>query len=113
MISFHTPYDPFAPYVEGIVKVPVTPLLDVVEVQGSYLATKLANEYGNNDSFNKIIFNDPVSQVANSKNDGIEGLFPMIGDAGPYDSSPWDFWAPTNVNNAAGLQTNSTMTPKR
>lgn len=113
LISFHTPYDPFAPYKEGIVKVPVNPPLDVVEVQGSYLAMKLANQYGNNDAFTNIIFNDPVSQVANTRNDGIEGLFPVIGDAGPFDSSPWDFWAPTNTNNANGLMTNSTMSPEK
>lgn len=113
LIAFHAPYDPFAPYKEGIVKVPVNPPLDVVEVQGSYLAVKLANKYKNNQSFQDVVFNDPVSKEADKLNDGIQGLFPIIGDAGPFDSSPWDFWAKTNVNDTTAIKTNATMSPTK
>lgn len=110
IIAIQCPYDPSTPYKEGIVIVPIpgNPL-DVVEVQGSYLATKLSTQYGNNASFSNIIFNDPVSVSAKLKSDGIPGLFPIYGNAGVGDSSPWDFWAPTNPNNLYGLATNSTM----
>lgn len=114
IIAIQCPYDPSAPYKEGIVIVPIpgNPL-DVVEVQGSYLATKLSTQYGNNWKFKDVVFNDPISQVAESRNDGIPGLFPVIGDAGVGDSSPWDFWAPNNPNNLYGLATNPTMSPTK
>ncbi len=117
IISVHTPYDPFAPYKEGLVLVPVTPPLEVVEVQGSYLASYLANQYGNNqvlDPHNVTSLQYEVTDVANSKNDGLEGLYPIYGTGGPYDSAPWQFWDPaTNVNSAAGFQTNPDMTREK
>lgn len=107
MISFHVPSDPFAPYVEGIVIVPGLNL-PVVDVQGSYLVQQLANAYGNNDVFRNANFNDPITQVANSRNDGFEGLLPFPRDF-PFDSSPWDWWSPSNPNHQTGLQTNPDM----
>lgn len=96
LISFHTPDDPFAPYVEGTVLVPVVNF-PVVEVQGSYLASKLANQYGNNDAFANADFNDDYTAGANANNDGFQGLYPFLtGD--PNDSSPWDIWAWNNPN---------------
>jgi hypothetical protein len=110
----HTPYDPFAPYKEGLVLVPVTPPLEVVEVQGSYLACYLANQFGNNNSINPTnvtSFQYEVTDHANTLNDGLEGLYPIYGTGGPYDSAPWQFWDPaTNVNSATGFQTNPDMT---
>ncbi len=96
-ISFHVPTDPFAPYVEGIVMVPVVNL-PVVEVQGSYLIQKLNTEYGNNSIFHNLQFVDNYTPVANSRNDGYRGLFPLIN---PASSSPWDFWAEDNPNATA------------
>ena len=113
LIAFHCPYDPNAPYKQGIVKVPVNPPLDVVEVQGSYLATKLSEQYGNNASFSSVDFKDPVSTVANTRNDGISSLYPIYGTGGAFDSSPWDFWASDNPNNANGLATNPNMSPEK
>lgn len=108
MISFQVPSDPFAPYTEGIVIVPGLNL-PVVEVQGSYLVQQLANAYGNNDVFVNANINDVYTQVANSRNDGYEGLFPFP-RAFPLDSSPWDWWDPaTNVNHANGILTNPDM----
>ncbi len=113
IISIQCPYDPFAPYVEGIVLVPVVNL-EVVEVQGSYLVQKLANEYGNNASLNPKNVTDfqvEVTAAIDARNDGYEGLFPIYGTGGPFDSAPWQFWDPaTNVNSDAGYMTNPDMT---
>jgi hypothetical protein len=117
VISVHTPYDPFAPYKEGLVLVPIDPPLEVVEVQGSYLVSYLANLYGNNlplDPTNVTDFQYEVTDVANAQNDGLEGLYPMYGTGGPFDSAPWQFWDPaTNVNSATGFMTNPDMTREK
>jgi hypothetical protein len=96
LISFHVPTDPFAPYVEGTVLVPVVNF-PVVEVQGSYLAQKLVDEFGNNDIFANEDWIDPYTEVANSRNDGYDGLFPML-PTDPTNNAPWQFWAWNNVN---------------
>jgi hypothetical protein len=109
MISFQVPSDPFAPYVEGIVVVPGLGL-PVVEVQGAYLVQLLANQYGNNNVFVDANINDVYTTVANSRNDGFEGLYPMPRAQGSEnDSSPWDWWSPDNPNHNNGLQTNPDM----
>lgn len=117
IISVHTPYDPFAPYKEGIVLVPIDPPLEVVEVQGSYLASYLANLYGNNQSLNphnETSFQYEVTDVANAQNDGLEGLYPIWGTGGPFDSAPWQYWDPaTNVNSNVGYMTNPDMTREK
>lgn len=117
IISVHTPYDPFAPYKEGLVLVPITPPLEVVEVQGSYLVSYLANQYGNNATIapsNLSDFQSAVNDEAFAKNDGLEGLYPIYGTGGPYDSAPWQYWDPaTNVNSATGYQTNPDMTREK
>ena len=113
VISIHTTNDPFAPYVEGIVLVPVTPPLEVVKVQGSYLIQKLSNEYGNNNfSTQAQLFKDVHTQAANALNDGYEGLYPIL-RANRFDSSPWDFWASTNINDTIGRKTNPDMSPEK
>jgi poly(3-hydroxybutyrate) depolymerase len=96
IISFHTPTDPFAPYKEGTVLVPVVNF-PVVEVQGSYLVQRLADQYGNNAVFADADLNDPYTAAADSRNDGYEGLYPFP-VASPLNSSPWAFWAWNNVN---------------
>ena len=109
VISIHAPHDKNAPYKQGIVIVPIpgNPL-DVVSVEGSYIAVDLSNQNGNNDAFNGKDYTDGVSASADAKNDGIEGLFPIYGD-GVDDSSPWDFWAATNPGNTNGLLSNPNM----
>lgn len=113
VISVQTPYDPFAPYVEGIVLVPGVNL-EVVEVQGGYLASLLSNQYGNNASLTPSLQTSPqveVTNAVNARNDGFEGLFPIYGTGGAFDSSPWHYWDPaTNVNSAGGYITNPDMT---
>ncbi len=104
-VSFHTVTDPFAPYVEGTVLVPVLEL-PVVEVQGSYLVQKLQNEYGNNDVFGDVTFVDAYSAEADTRNDGYQGLYPFLSE----DSAPWDFWADDNPNAPGPSPTAEAMT---
>ena len=100
MISFHVPSDPSAPYTEGILIVPTTGDL-VVEVQGSYAVQEKANAIGVQDVFkNGVSFNDEYTAVANSRNNGLEGLFPMprpnwpntAGELEAVESGPWETW---------------------
>lgn len=108
IVSFHTPYDPYAPYKDDLLIVPTTGET-VVQVQGSYEVLKKVNTLGLNDKFKKIKATaDPYKAIANARNDGYEGLLPLLGDF-KFDSSPWDFWASTNTNNANGLLTNPNM----
>ncbi len=116
IISVQCPYDPFAPYVEGIVLVPGVGL-EVVEVQGSYLVQKLANDYGNNAVINPknvTTFQEDVTASVNARNDGFEGLFPIYGTGGAFDSAPWQYWDTlTNANSATGFLTNPDMTTEK
>ncbi|MCO6489129.1 MAG: T9SS type A sorting domain-containing protein [Phaeodactylibacter sp.] len=104
-VSFHVPTDPFAPYTTGTLTVPGTgdpadPSDDfaVVEVSGSYDIQARLSELG----INNLFANIPegvldYSEVADSRNDGSEGLFPFpTGQIA--DSAPWDFYAPDNPN---------------
>lgn len=111
-ISIQTTTDPFAPYKEGLVLVPVTPPLEVVKVQGSYIYQALNQQYGNNASFaSSVNFIDPISKEAKKNNDGLFGLYPLK-VSNPLDASPWDFWSldtTINPNAIAGLATNPNM----
>lgn len=109
MISFHTVFDPFAPFTEGIVIVPTTGG-PVVPVQGSNMVQQLANDYGNNDAFASLPDGDPYTDRARSLYgttiDGVtifptpEGLFPFIRPRwqAPLsdEASPWQWWDPTS-----------------
>lgn len=113
IISIHTTTDPFAPYKEGLVLVPVTPPLEVVKVQGSYIVQQLSNQYGNNKfATTARSFIDPYTKAANRLNDGHEGLNPIL-RANIYDSSPWDFWGSSNVNDSLARRTNPDMSPAK
>ena len=93
MVSFHTVFDPFAPFTEGVVIVPTTGE-QVLPLQGSNLFMELVNTYGNNSSFANLPnpggeaftararslygtdqVHGPVSVHVNSD---VEGLFPMV-----------------------------------
>jgi hypothetical protein len=114
VISFQSPSDPFAPYGNGMVIVPGFNL-NVVEVSGSLTIQQMANLYGNNEVFAAL--EDPsidpfpaITSAANLHNDGLFGLFPFVRPVTqPYDTAPWEWWAPTNPNNANGLTTNPDM----
>ncbi len=112
-VSFQSPTDPFAPYETGVVVVPGLNL-NVVEVQGALLISQKMDELNLNSSFAGLNWQDDISLVAQSKNGGLSGLFPIQRPADKAaDSAPWDFWAPDNPNNANGLQTNPDMSKEK
>ena len=114
MVAFHTVFDPFAPFTEGIVIVPTTGG-PVVPVQGSNLFMTIVNQYGNNASFASLPDGDPftdrardlygssVSHGANTVNinTGVEGLFPLVRPQFPApaqeEASPWQWWDPNSA----------------
>ncbi len=120
MIGFQEPRDPFAPYKEGIVNVPQgsNAPLSVVKVQGTYLAIKKADSLGLQKKMRDLKLADVITQAANKKNDGIEGLYPVNG-TNPFDSDPWNWWDTTIMsaiqkqfgygNNTNGLATQPDM----
>jgi len=121
MVSFHSPYDNFAPFDTGTVIVPTTGD-DVVDVNGPNMFIAKANALGLNDVFEGeypgdaytararsfygrdmedspiINVNDPIEIPA----DGMEGLFPIVvtdgnGDIEP-NGSPWEWWSKTDLD---------------
>jgi len=113
VISYHVPTDPFAPYVVGLVIVPGFNL-PVVEVFGSYTMQQLAARYDLNAAFAGEMYDNDNSEVANAKNDGYDGLFPLIGTGGPNDSAPWEWWnSNTNPNHDNGIATNPDMSAEK
>jgi len=117
MVAFHTTFDPFAPFTEGIVIVPTTGG-PVVPVQGSNLFIQLANTFGNNNSFDDYVSIDPYTARARSLygttvthgtnnvliNTGTEGLYPMVTPDWPLvnstfneEASPWQWWDPNSA----------------
>ncbi len=112
-ISFAVPDDGAAPYTTGTLTVPgtgdpVDPTDDfaVVEVSGSYDIQKTIAGLGFNDIFDTL--DDNVrdhDEVADMRNDGYDGLFPLPNDIPPSSvttitnhSSPWNFYAADNAN---------------
>lgn len=124
MVAFHTVFDPFAPFTEGIVIVPTTGG-PVVPVQGSNLFMKLVNTYGNNASFASMPGGEPFTDRARALygttqthsavnvniNTGVEGLFPFVTPNWPAqnpalreEASPWQFWDPNHPLALAEVQ---------
>lgn len=109
MISFHTVFDPFAPFSEGIVIVPTTGG-PVVPVNGPNTFMPLVNQYGNNAAFASFPSGDPFTDAARSRygntydgvalNNNLEGLTPFLRPRWPApasdEASPWQFWDPNS-----------------
>jgi acetyl esterase/lipase len=112
MVAFHTVFDPFAPFSNGIVIVPTTGE-QVVDVNGSNVFMRNVNAFGNNSSFASLPGGDPftdraralygTTQTHGSTNVSIgtsEGLFPLVRPAWPApameEASPWQWWNPTS-----------------
>ncbi|TVQ78687.1 MAG: T9SS C-terminal target domain-containing protein [Flavobacteriales bacterium] len=118
MVSVHVVQDFFAPFVAGMVRVPIgQQFFNVVEVAGSYTAIKNASNFGN---LNVLDFdwNDPLSLQARDPQFNPFGIhhilpfdIPPPNPAAPFlvNSNPWDWWDPadpaganeTNPNNVA------------
>jgi hypothetical protein len=137
MVAFHTVFDPFAPFSNGIVIVPTTGG-PVVPVSGSNVFMEFVNEYGNNNSFATLPDGDPFTDRARALygstqthgsnsvtiNTNVEGLFPMVRPQWPApaleEASPWQWWdqnspiaqaevAPGITANVASLASNPNM----
>ena len=99
MISAHVPRDPFAPYDYDILTVPTTGDL-IIDVAGSFRAQQIAAELGLNDVFASKTLTDEFTMVADSRNEGLDGLFPTprpttfspLTMEDEPESGPWDFW---------------------
>jgi len=113
VISIQAPYDPFAPYKEAFLFVPIPGVqLPVVQVQGSHAVQQKLKALGKDAAYqNMNATYDPIGAAIKSRQEGYVNLFPIYGTAAniPNDSSPWDFWAPSNPNHAAGLVGNPDM----
>lgn len=117
MVSFHTVFDPFAPFTYGIVIVPTTGG-PVVDVPGSNYFMQFVNDYGNNDSFATLPGGDVWTDVARARygttqvhtgssvaiNTNVEGLFPVVTTDWPAanpqfseEASPWQWWDPNSA----------------
>ncbi|MBX2982945.1 MAG: T9SS type A sorting domain-containing protein [Flavobacteriales bacterium] len=117
MVAFHTVFDPYAPFSEGIVIVPTTGE-QVVPVQGSNVFMELVNAYGNNSSFATMEGGDPYTDRARSLydsdqvhsantvhiNSDVEGLYPLVTPDWPgmsvapfEEAGPWQWWDPTSA----------------
>lgn len=141
MVAFHTVFDPFAPFTEGIVIVPTTGG-PVVPVQGSNLFMQLVNTYGNNSSFANLPSNNPFTNRARALygttqthgnnsvqiRTGAEGLFPLVRPQWPApaqeEASPWQWWDPNSpiaqtevapgiTAHVASLASNPDMSPTK
>jgi hypothetical protein len=116
MVAFHTVFDPFAPFGNGIVIVPTTGE-QVVDVSGSNVFMEHVNAYGNNNSFANLADGDPYTDRARSLygtdqthgantvhiNSDVEGLFPLVTPNWPAiipgtfeEASPWQWWDPNS-----------------
>lgn len=118
MVAFHTVFDPFAPFTEGIVIVPTTGG-PVVPVQGSNLFMELVNQYDNNAPFATLPDGDDYTDRARSLygstqthsantvdiRTNVEGLYPFVTPNWPAnppppqlqeEASPWQFWDPNS-----------------
>ncbi len=118
MIAFQTIRDPFAPFEDGIVKVPTTNG-SVVEAFGANTFIDMANAYGNNDVFRNLNISDSYTTAAESRygmsyqyflpapndsiqvNEDMDGMFPFLlplaGSRFENQGSPWDWWDPNST----------------
>ncbi|MBK8700141.1 MAG: T9SS type A sorting domain-containing protein [Saprospiraceae bacterium] len=118
MVCIQTPYDPFDPYNDDLLSLPIGPglgILPVVRFQGSLAVQVRMDVLGINDPFLALDpAKDPIGQAIKGKAGGHVNLFPVVGSYLPLENSPWDFWDPaTNPNHAYAIQTNPDMTAEK
>lgn len=115
-VAFHTVFDPFAPFTEGMVIVPTTGE-QVLWLQGSNMVQQMQHDMGNNDAFATLPSGDPftdrarslygTTQVHSGSSVDImpspEGLFPFATPDWPAtipgtmeEASPWQWWDPAH-----------------
>jgi Secretion system C-terminal sorting domain len=100
-LTFHVPYDQFAPYTTLTLRVATGPgtSLPVIEVQGGLLVQRRMDSLGLNNVFKKPLLAkyDPYGSLWATRAKAFDGsnatsigLFPMLGDT-ISDSSPWEY----------------------
>jgi hypothetical protein len=106
-LTFHIPYDQFAPYTTLVLRVATGPgmSLPVIEVQGGLLMQRRMDSLGLNDVFKKPMLAkyNPYKTLFETRAKSFDGstatstgLFPMLGDT-ISDSSPWEFVGPNDA----------------
>jgi hypothetical protein len=114
VIAFHVPSDYTTPYGCETVFIQFgDQLIPVIHVCGSQAVTYKKSLLGDNLPLTPLFYSDEfqmiVTDVANGRTGGIEGLMPLFGDA-PADFNPWNYWdCPTNPNCERGLEDNPNM----
>jgi len=88
LIWSHSVYDPFAPYTTGMVNVPGT-TLQVVEVSGGHDVMARCQRLGNTAPYKGKVMDD-YTRAANVFNEGIDGLYPIVGMINA--SGPYEWW---------------------
>lgn len=88
LIWSHSVYDPFAPYTTGMVNVPGT-TLQVVEVSGGRDVMARCQRLGNTAPYKGKVMDD-YTRAANVFNQGIDGLYPVVGMLNA--SGPYEWW---------------------
>jgi dienelactone hydrolase len=115
-ISFHVPYDFYAPYNNAVLYVgsPTGPQ-PVIRVQGANLIQRRNDSLGINNAFKGLVaVHDPYKSLFSTRNGGaVQGLFPLFGRDTASDSAPWQFWSPSNPQNANALLAAPSSTPAR
>lgn len=118
MLSFHAPYDKFAPYTDGVLFVgtPASPQ-PVLRVQGADSVIRKMTRIGRQNVFRGLLpAYDPYKSTFEARAGTVGGpaigLFPILGDT-TTDVSPWEFWAANNPKNAEGLAGSPRSTPAR
>lgn len=107
VVSMHGMNDPFVPYGFGAIIVSTTGDF-LINVSGSRDVQRKSNQLGNNDVYLSAMLNDPVTQLANSMNEGYSGLYPFVRPT--PENGPWQWWDATSCpNNTQALQTNPDM----
>jgi hypothetical protein len=108
----HTIGDRLAPYKVADVTEPVNNDVVIQAASGAYTTVGNSNLRGNNDIWAGIQWSDPYNQEAATKNEGIDGLFPLDPPFTPcsrqcitsipnapmdtceYDGAPWQWYNP-------------------
>jgi len=110
--ALHTIGDRLAPYKVADVVEPVNNDVVISTASGAYTTLQKNNEKGNNDVWKGVQWADPYNIEAATKNDGIDGLFPLDPPFTPctrqcttsipnapmdtceYDGAPWQWYNP-------------------
>ena len=90
-VSFHVPTDQIIPC-NFILMVLPWPYMPILEISGSCDYQRKMKEFGNHQEWENQIWLDPMTDVADSRNEGLEGFFPFLTDS-IENNAPWDWWA--------------------